>query len=184
MNGDRLSVLTPVSLPLLMELLMSSEGPGLMTSPNPSFFFFRDSVFNSVNTGLQEWFQTWPLYGGGDTSKVEQLPVFTTCDPWNPRGCWNGLQMLNKAHFHLEQVDCIWKDISVRFWTVLLNFSMDKTVPWFPPWRLRFSSLCILVKNTTVRKSPRLEWQPHFLLRHHSQQPVWLTASSECTPST
>lgn len=38
MDGDRLSVLTPVSLPLLMELLMSSEGPGLMTSPNPSFF--------------------------------------------------------------------------------------------------------------------------------------------------
>lgn len=38
MNGDRLSVLTPVSLPLLMELLMSSEGPGLMTSPNPAFF--------------------------------------------------------------------------------------------------------------------------------------------------
>lgn len=54
MDGDRLSVLTPVSLPLLMELLMSSEGPGLMTSPNPAFFFFRDSVFNSVNTGLQE----------------------------------------------------------------------------------------------------------------------------------
>lgn len=72
-DGDRLSVLMLVSLPLLMELFMSPGGPD-------PFFFPKDSIFKFHERRTSGMISKHGLLGNISKSKVKQPLLFTACD--------------------------------------------------------------------------------------------------------